>query len=314
MRIKYGFMIFLSLLVLSILSFGVRVPTASALDSASVAIVGFYDYSGDCGQTQYQVHVAEPTDGVLISYRLDFTGFVADAGWSGDVYAVIVRDVDGTIIGADYNTVPTGSPYIFGESGRIKINDYFPGQLGAISGQPHSRPWSFEVHDVRGNISSFLSAQERFDLVMAQPIVGVTVIDPAAFSAACEALPFLGNADEISLNNGVGDLEAQLFVGFDDAGNPAINVYEVNSAGEGWFAFQITLQDIAPFVDNAPSTNTQLMVSASGKVVLYILDTGEFQINIGPDRNGEVFVTIFDTIPPEDMHSYTFNVYDILDD
>ena len=152
-------------------------------------------------------------------------------------------------------------------------------------------------------------------MLLSKPIVGVTVIDPAQFSEACEALPYLGGSGEaVNLNNGVGTLQAQLFEGRDDNGEAAINIYEVNNDGDGSFAFQITQDEIAPYVNQPPANNTEILASASGKVVFYVLDTGEFQINIGPDENGDVFVLIFDALPPEAIRSYTFNVYDVLDD
>lgn len=318
MRIKHGFMVFLSLIVLGVISFGMRLPSASALDSASVAIIGFYDYSDDCGQSQYLQLAASPSftyEGVRISYELNYTGFTPDIGINvmvfADQYAIIVRDTYGTIIGSTSTIVAPDDPFepLFG--GEIYINDPFGSTLPP-TGQPASRPWQFDIYDIRGGLPIALSPQQRLDNILTQPIVGTTIIDPIDLSAACESLPYLG--ETVNLNNGVGDLEAQLFEGRDIEGNPALNVYEVNNNGAGTFAFQITQDDIAPYVGNPPTSNTEILASASGKVVFYVLDTGEFQINIGPDENGEVFVMIFDAIPPDGIRSYTFNVYDILDD
>jgi hypothetical protein len=113
--------------------------------------------------------------------------------------------------------------------------------------------------------------------------------------------------------NAYGKLEAQIFNTEDDNGDPILHIYEINDEGDGEFSFAITQADLTPFLDNPPATNTEIKSSVSRKVTLYVLDTGEFQINIGPDEDGNVYVTIFTGLPPTNIYSYTFNVYDILE-
>lgn len=47
-----------------------------------------------------------------------------------------------------------------------------------------------------------------------------------------------------------------------------------------------------------------------GEVHLYQLTTGELQVNVGPDSEGKVRVTIYDGIPPTRVYGYDFNVND----
>jgi hypothetical protein len=91
-----------------------------------------------------------------------------------------------------------------------------------------------------------------------------------------------------------------------------LNIYEINGESEGEFALSITQDDIAPYVDHPPAANTEIKSSASGKVALYVLDTGEFQLNIGPDADGNVHVVIFSGLPPTNIYGYSFNVNDIV--
>jgi hypothetical protein len=124
-------------------------------------------------------------------------------------------------------------------------------------------------------------------------------------------LPYIGPVSD-SINAGLGDLEAQVFEVEDANGDPALNIYEINDESEGEFALSITLDDLAPYVDHPPAANTEIKSSASGKVTLYVLDTGEFQLNIGPDADGNVHVVIFSGLPPTNIYGYSFNVNDIV--
>jgi hypothetical protein len=48
-----------------------------------------------------------------------------------------------------------------------------------------------------------------------------------------------------------------------------------------------------------------------GDVSVYQLTTGEIQVNVGPDSEGKVRVTIYDAIPPTIVYGYDFNIYGV---
>jgi len=51
-----------------------------------------------------------------------------------------------------------------------------------------------------------------------------------------------------------------------------------------------------------------------GEVAVYQLTTGEIQVNVGPDAEGKVRVTIYDAIPPTSVYGYDFSIYDVGDE
>lgn len=61
-----------------------------------------------------------------------------------------------------------------------------------------------------------------------------------------------------------------------------------------------------------PEENTLLVSSADGYINIYLLTTGEYQINIGPDAEGKVTVIIFTGLPRTNVYRRDFNVNDIL--
>jgi hypothetical protein len=137
--------------------------------------------------------------------------------------------------------------------------------------------------------------------------INLLTFDPAAYSASCASLPFITSATSDALNSGINDLDVQMFNGTDDDGNPTLQIYALNDEGDGTLALEITQDIIAPYIDNPPSENTALLTIADGKVTLYILDTGELQINSGPDDEGKIHVLIFDGIPPTNIYGYVID-------
>lgn len=112
------------------------------------------------------------------------------------------------------------------------------------------------------------------------------------------------NPDDVptAVNDGVGNSEAVLFTSSDGLG---INLYGINSDGDGYYVFSITEDDVAAYADNPPAVNTLIKQSDDGYFSLYVLTTGEFQINIGPDEEGKTYVIIFDGLSPNNVYGYT---------
>ena len=136
------------------------------------------------------------------------------------------------------------------------------------------------------------------------------IFDPADYGA-CADLPYIGIQTGDPLIETAG-MDTAIYNGLDDNGNPSLDVYGINDEGEGYYAFTITEANLAPFADNPPEENTEIMTVDN--VALYALDTGEYQLNIGPDEEGKVRVVIFNGLPSTNVYSYDYNVYDILDE
>lgn len=76
----------------------------------------------------------------------------------------------------------------------------------------------------------------------------------------------------------------------------------------GAVRFNVTEQEIEAYGDGV---NENTLISQQGKVTLYKLVTGEYQLNIGPDSKGHVEVHMITQIPTRVAARADFNVYDI---
>ena len=145
---------------------------------------------------------------------------------------------------------------------------------------------------------------------LSQSIIEQVTFDPADYDPSCASMPYVNNVAINDVSSVTQD--ASVYVSTDDEGNESLDIYGINDEGEGYLLFDITQADFAPFVDNPPAQNTEL--ESVDDVTLYILTTGEYQLNIGPDEEGKVRVIVFEGLPPTNVYSYDFNVYDILDE
>jgi hypothetical protein len=110
-----------------------------------------------------------------------------------------------------------------------------------------------------------------------------------------------GNPGEISFNDS--DLGVALVQTQDANGAHVLEVYDMhNHTSNGNFMFSITQDDLAPFAGNPPAANT--LLHAEGHVAVYVLSTGEIQMNVGPDSEGKIHVKIFDGIPWTHVYGY----------
>jgi hypothetical protein len=92
----------------------------------------------------------------------------------------------------------------------------------------------------------------------------------------------------------------------DEAGNLQMDVYTLkNNAANGGYLFTITQDDLAPYATEHPAKN-MLLASADG-VSVYMLTTGEIQINAGPDFEGKTHVKILNGIPWTTVYGYTID-------
>jgi len=100
-------------------------------------------------------------------------------------------------------------------------------------------------------------------------------------------------ARDSRLNFKMGDLTAVVYRNRDQQGAPALVVYGVNGQSRGYFLCTITNEDLAAFDGKNPSQNT-LIKTCSDTVKVYVLTTGEIQVNI--TEANKVFVTVFDSL------------------
>ncbi len=94
------------------------------------------------------------------------------------------------------------------------------------------------------------------------------------------------------------------------ANEQGIFVYSANGQS-GFLSAVIGADELAGYPEQ-PEENTLLASSLDGYIHIYLLTTGEYQINIGPDAEGKVIVIIFTGLPPTNVYRRDFNVNDIL--
>ena len=105
-----------------------------------------------------------------------------------------------------------------------------------------------------------------------------------------------------------GDTDAVVYPAQDDAGNPALHVYCLDAAGNAFLGLNVTQDDIDAYPAQ-PDTNVEVARNDDCPVSFHILTTGEYQVNIGPDAEGQVREVIFTGLPPSDVYFDDFNVY-----
>lgn len=111
---------------------------------------------------------------------------------------------------------------------------------------------------------------------------------------------------EINVSFNDSDLGVALFKSKDADGQEQMDLYNVqDGTTNGKYMFSITQQDIAPYMTQHPEKNT-LLASGEG-VSVYVLTTGEIQVNAGPDAEGKYHVKIFDGIPWTHVYGYTID-------
>ena len=72
--------------------------------------------------------------------------------------------------------------------------------------------------------------------------------------------------------------------------------------------YYISASALAEYPTN-PDRPTLVHRSDDGKFAFYILPTGEYQVNVGPDTEGKIEALTFTGIPPQNAILRSFNVY-----
>jgi hypothetical protein len=95
-----------------------------------------------------------------------------------------------------------------------------------------------------------------------------------------------------------GDEYAQVLNRSDSAGKPDLQVWCVSAAGQGSLGGVITQADLKD-IPATPSTNTLVKtINCRVPVTFWVLTTGEYQINIGPNAKGNTIAMVFTGFPP----------------
>jgi len=97
---------------------------------------------------------------------------------------------------------------------------------------------------------------------------------------------------------------------YDEDGVEGLTFYEIDENSNGNLVFYLTPEELAEWDATEVTENTLIAQNADGTVAFYKLTTGEYQLNVGPDADGKVEVTIFDGFPPTNTYGYSFNVYE----
>ena len=84
----------------------------------------------------------------------------------------------------------------------------------------------------------------------------------------------------------------------------SLQVYGIDAQSHGYLAIYISSDEVAA-LPASPEENLKIAESDDGKIALYKLTTGEYQVNAGPDFEGKVFVYIFGNDPLALVKSYT---------
>jgi hypothetical protein len=106
------------------------------------------------------------------------------------------------------------------------------------------------------------------------------------------------------INRENGDLISALYNVVDKNGKPVIRVYDIDANSKGILRGDYAYSLFAPYIDNPPASNT--IVARLGRTVLIALNTGEFQINVGPDAEGKIHEITFSSLPAKNIK---FNSY-----
>jgi hypothetical protein len=107
------------------------------------------------------------------------------------------------------------------------------------------------------------------------------------------------------LNWGFGGLNAAIYSRIGEGGDPQLHVYCINDQGAGFFGMAISGADVNGFAAH-PAHNTLVKTSPACNLSFYILSTGEYQINIGPDDEGKVTAMVFSGLGGGSAHFYNF--------
>lgn len=277
-------------IIIFALAFSLGLPAvAFNLPAGGVQITAMHDLSGDCGSTpgglRFDLLLSTPLSGVN------------NDGGSGLDWAMwVVFDGAGSPTAFGSIGIATGTSVLGGTFADDAVNTSLTGLL-----RPASAPFIVRAYDTTnitpGSVASITGA----------PLIATSgPFTPQFVSEACSLLGIGQGGINIpppfpsdGRINRFGEPGA---VYTDPNG---IFVYDIDNTSRGKLVVSFLLRDLPPF-PYTPPQNTLLAASADGHFAIYLLVSGEFQVNIGPDAEGKVYVTVFRGAPAGQIHHYDF--------
>lgn len=232
---------------------------------------------------------------------------------------------------SDGNGVPLhGMTFGLTTSGRIGTG-WSLGRSPAVTGIPAinditARPIHIRMYDINFGlprtdpIGEFNVSAEAYSAVInsGAPLIAEATFDPGTTlpdgPTYCGDLPFGAGESEsppyIPGCPGDGTLNICITSSGNTDNIGSLDIWAVDESGNGYQAIFVSKDELDNLPDK-PLTNTEIQSSPDGKITLYKLYTGEYQINIGPDKEGKVQVIIFTGIPPTNVYRRDFSIYEL---
>lgn len=134
-------------------------------------------------------------------------------------------------------------------------------------------------------------------------VILFTVVPAAQAIVAPVPPPTTDKAPDDRINWKHGDAYAVLSPRKDAQGNPVLHIYCVDAEGNGSLDYILT-QEVFDKAPAGPAADTMVGETDVCRVPIkfYVLTTGEYQVNIGPDVEGKIDVIIFTGLPPKKVH------------
>jgi hypothetical protein len=179
---------------------------------------------------------------------------------------------------------PIGTPVII--NGEVVASSTYTYSGDVVMHIPANATATTSVSITASAPPSYYGIWAVFDLTLPSPyFTDATLIGQPLLTSDCA-----GPLNKIMVEA----VQASIVPSFDWGGDSAgLKVWAVDSSGSG----QTTLELSPDFLASLPAnveTNTEFAVSDDGLTRFYLLDTGEYQINFGPDHEGKVSVVVFD--------------------
>jgi hypothetical protein len=134
------------------------------------------------------------------------------------------------------------------------------------------------------------------------PLLGLAVFSALPSGSAYACLPC--NCPEDKRINCQGSEGYGVYTRVARDGSCSISVYLIDGAGRGLRAIRLTASEIED-LPTQPEENT-LIENYRDLVQFYVLTTGEYQVNYGPDKERKVFTVIWTGCPAENIYESSY--------
>lgn len=235
-----------------------------------------------------------------VSFLVGMTGDTVDrttALGDYDNYAFVTNDANGVSLGAAQGAIRVGL------TGNLLVGVDLAG-INPIT----ARPVRVRLFDVVAQPAGGFNTQQLYDSILAQgaALFYTFTFDPADYVPSCAGLPLISagsgtGGDTISpapppddrLNWRHGDMFEVIYT----REGEGIRVYGVDADSAGYLTAALESSDI-PACTPHTGPHTALYNQA-GTFSIWRLNTCEFQVNVGPDPEGKVYITRWRGLPAD---------------